>query len=194
MHFLIKYIFLPQVIFSCPALVLRSLSKITTVRIQQKNCITHVAMIPFVSTADYLANADKNANTYPGWFWMGNLHKNIQLRLEFLRAPFWVLHFSVYTLMTFMMMLSVILLSMLMILLSTLNVVRHLICDNKQNWLLNLNLICETLWTGARSGMLISMLEKLNWFCWTGLITQVLLMCKSMGLFWRKNHLLRCWG
>ena len=40
------------------------------------------------------------------------------------------LHFSYYTLMTFLMMLSVILLSMLMILLSTLNVIRHLICGN----------------------------------------------------------------
>ena len=25
--------------------------------------------------------------------------------------------------------------------------------------------ICETLWTRAGSGLLISMLEKLNWFC-----------------------------
>ena len=64
------------------------------------------------------------------WFWMGSLHKNIQLMLEFLKAPFLVLHFSYYTLMTFLMMLSVILLSMLMILLSTLSVIRHLICGN----------------------------------------------------------------
>ena len=48
-------------------------------------------------------------------------------------------------------------------------------------------------WTGAGSGLLISMLEKCNWFCLTGLITQVLLMVKWMGLFLRKN-LLRCWG
>ena len=61
-----------------------------------------------------------------GWFWMGNLHKNIQLMLEFLKSLFLVPHFSCYTLMTFLMMLSVILLSMLMILLSTLNVIRHL--------------------------------------------------------------------
>ena len=47
---------------------------------------------------------------------------------------------------------------------------------------------------GAGSGLLISMLEKLNWFCLTGLITLVLLMWKWMGLFLRKNHLLRCWG
>ena len=51
-----------------------------------------------------------------------------------------------------LMMLSVILLSMLMILLSILSVIRHLICDNNLNWLLNLNLICEILWTGVRSG------------------------------------------
>ena len=35
---------------------------------------------------------------------------------------------------------------------------------------LNLNLIYETLWAGARSGLLISMLGKLN-FCLTGLFT-----------------------
>ena len=45
---------------------------------------------------------------------MGNLHKNIQLMLEFLKAPFLVPHFSYYTSMTFLMMLSVILLSTLM--------------------------------------------------------------------------------
>ena len=65
-----------------------------------------------------------------GWFWMGSLHKNIQLMLEFLKAPFLVLHFSSYTLMTFLMMLSVILIYILMILLSTLSVMRHLICSN----------------------------------------------------------------
>ena len=52
------------------------------------------------------------------WFWMGSLHKNIQLMLEFLNAVVLVLHFSYYKLMTFLMMLYVILLSMLMILLS----------------------------------------------------------------------------
>ena len=61
---------------------------------------------------------------------MGSLHKNIQVMLEFLKAPFLVPHFSYYTLMTFLIMLSVMLLSMLMTLLSTLNVIRHLICAN----------------------------------------------------------------
>ena len=49
------------------------------------------------------------------WFWMGNVDKNIQLMLEFLKAPF-----LEYTLMTFLMVLSVILLPMLMMLLSLL--------------------------------------------------------------------------
>ena len=41
---------------------------------------------------------------------------------------------------------------------------------------LNLNLIYETIWTGTGSGLLISMLENLNWFRLTGLITLELLM------------------
>ena len=104
------------------------------------------------------------------WFWMESFHKKIQLMLEFFKALFLVLHFSYYTSMIFLMMLSVILLSMLMILLSILSVIGHLICGNNLNWLLNLNLIYETLWTGVRSGLMISMLEKLSWFHLTGLI------------------------
>ena len=72
------------------------------------------------------------------WFWMGSLHKNIQLMLEFRKAPLLVLHFSYYILMIFLTMLSVILPSMPMILLS---VIGHLICGNNLSLLLNLNLI-----------------------------------------------------
>ena len=104
-------------------------------------------------------------------FWITGLHKNIQLMLEFLKAPFLVLHFSYNTLMTFLMMLSAILLSMLMILLSILSVIRHLIRGINLNRLLNLNLIYERLWAGSRSALLISMLVKLKWFCLVGLIT-----------------------
>ena len=111
--------------------------------------------------------------------------------LENLKTPFLVLHFSYYTIMTFLAMLPVILLSVLMILLCMLSMTRHLICNNNLNWLLNLSLIYETLWTGVRSGLLISMLGKLSWFRLTGLITMVLLMWKWMGLFLRKNHLLK---
>ena len=41
--------------------------------------------------------------------------------------------------------------------------------------------------------LLISMLEKFNWFHLTSL-TLILLMWKWMGLLLRKNHLLRCWS
>ena len=81
------------------------------------------------------------------------------------------------------------LLFILMILLSVLSLIRYLICD-----ILNLDLIYKTLWTWAGNSLLISMLEKINWFCLTGLITLVLLMWKQMGLFLNKSHILRCWG
>ena len=90
---------------------------------------------------------------------MASLHKNILLMLEFLKALFLVLPFSYYTLMASVMKLSVTLLSMLMILLSILSAIRHLICSNNLNWLLNLNLIYETLWTAVKSGLFISILE-----------------------------------
>ena len=71
----------------------------------------------------------------------GRSSQEFQLMGEFLKASFLVLHFSYYTLMVFLTILSVILLSMLMILLSILSVIRRLIFDNNLIWLLNLNLI-----------------------------------------------------
>ena len=59
------------------------------------------------------------------WFRITSFHKNIQLMLEFLKAPFLGLLFSYSPLMTFMIMLSVILLSMLIMLLSALSVIRQ---------------------------------------------------------------------
>ena len=47
---------------------------------------------------------------------MGNLHKNVQLMLEFLKGSFLFLHFSYYTLMTLLIMLSAVLLSVLTLL------------------------------------------------------------------------------
>ena len=87
--------------------------------------------------------------------------------------------------MTFLMMLSVILQSMLMILLYILSVIGHLICGNNLNWLLNLNLIYETQWTGVRSGLLISMLGRFSWFHLTSLITTA-----STSFFSREVYLL----
>ena len=107
---------------------------------------------------------------------MGSLHKSIQLLLELLKGLHLALHFPYYILRTFLMMLSVLLPSMLMILLSILSVIRHLIFGNNLNGLLNLNLIYETLWAGARSGLLISILGKLISFHLADLITLALLM------------------
>ena len=64
------------------------------------------------------------------WFCVGSLHENIQLMLEFPKAPFLVLHFPYYTLMTFLIILFVVVLSLLVILLSTVNAIRYLICGN----------------------------------------------------------------
>ena len=124
-------------------------------------------------------------------FGFESLHKNIKLMPNFPKDPFLGLLFSCCILMTFLMMLSVILLSMLMILLSIVSVIRHLICCNNLNLLLNLNLIYETLWIGVKSGLLISILGKHSWLHLTGLITMVLLIWKWMGLLLRQIHLLR---
>ena len=76
---------------------------------------------------------------------------------EFLKAPFTVLNFSYYTLMTLVKMLYVMFVSKLMILLSILSVIRNLICGNNLKGFLN-----ETLRTGVRSGLLILMLGKVS--------------------------------
>ena len=104
--------------------------------------------------------------------------------LESLRAVFLVLLFSYYTLMNFMMMLSVKLLFILMMLLSAPIVIKHLLCSSNQNWTLNLNVTYyETLQTGAGNDLLISMLEKISLFHFTSFITLMLLMIIQMNLF-----------
>ena len=109
----------------------------------------------------------------------------------FLGAPL----FLFYTLTTFLMMLYLIFPSLLMILLlSTLNLIGHLICSNNYSWLLNLNLIYETLCIWAGFGFLIFKLGKPYLFRLTGLIPLVLLMWKWMYLSSRKNHLLLSCG
>ena len=90
---------------------------------------------------------------------------------EFLKGPFLGLIFSYYILMTFSTMLSVTLLSTLIILLCT----------------LKLNLTCETLWTEAGSGLLISMLKRLSLVRLTSVITLSLLMRKWICLL-KKTH------
>ena len=106
---------------------------------------------------------------------MGRPSKSFQLMLEFLKAPFLVLHFSYYTLLTFLVMLSVILLSMRMILLSTLK------CDQVSD-LQQLQLVSElesdlrdTVDWG-RKWLVDFNSEKLNWFHLASLIILVLIM------------------
>ena len=61
---------------------------------------------------------------------IAHIMEKTMLILEVLKAPFMVLNSSCYRLMNFLMMLSIILLSVLMILHSTLCVTSHLICSN----------------------------------------------------------------
>ena len=112
--------------------------------------------------------------------------KSIQLMLEFLKAPFLVLHFSFYTLMAFLMILSVTLRSVLMILHSALKVIMHLIFRTFR--------FCFLTWIwpkrhcemGKEMGSWFQCWKKLNWFRLTGLIILVLLMWKWMDLFLKK--------
>ena len=116
------------------------------------------------------------------WIWVfmnGKFFQECPVNSVCAKAPFLVLHFSYYTIMPNLLMLSVIFLSMLMIL-STLNVIGHLIYGNNYSWPLNLNLIYETLWTGSGSALLISLLEKLMLFHLVGVISLIVLMDRSV--------------
>ena len=91
--------------------------------------------------------------------------------------------------MTSLTVLSVMLLYMLMVILCTLTVIRHLIYGSNWTW------ICSTRhWTGGRSGLMISMLEKLIWFHLIGLVTLALLIWKWVGLFMRKKSSFKMLG
>ena len=107
---------------------------------------------------------------------MGSLHKNIPLMMEFLKAPFLVLHFFYYTLMTFLMLLFVILLSMLMIPLSSLGAIRRLICGKKLVLASELKADLQDTGDRDRKWLVDFIVEKLDWFCLTSIITLVLLV------------------
>ena len=125
------------------------------------------------------------------WLWMGSLHKNTQLMLEFLKVPFLVLHFSYYTLMTFPDDI------ICNITIYADDATLYFKCDHASVLWQQLELTSELnlVWdTGAESGLLISVLKNLNWFRLTGQITLVLLKWTWTSLFLMQNYLLRCWG
>ena len=96
-----------------------------------------------------------------GWFSMGSHCRNILLIAGVMQGlTLGPTHF----LMNFLMTLSVMLLSMLMILLCTPSGTGLQLCGNSKSLPLNLNLTYKTLQNGAGSGLLISMLETLNLF------------------------------
>ena len=127
------------------------------------------------------------------WFWMGRLHWNIQLMLEILNVPFLVLHLFYCTWMTHLLMLS-----------DNFNIAIYaddiVLCSNFaqvsdlwQQLELASELQTDLRDTRAGIGLLISVLEKLNLFCMTGLKYLVLLLLKWVVLFSKKIHLLPCW-
>ena len=81
--------------------------------------VRYLALFPLFSVIDGF-----------GSFWMENLHNKIQLMLKFRKALFLDIHIFYYLSMTFPLILSVILRTMLILLLSTISVNRHLICGN----------------------------------------------------------------
>ena len=146
--------------------------------------VSYVALLLLISVIDSFE-----------WFWVGSCHKNIQLMLEFFKAPFVVLHFY---------------------LLYINDLSDDVICDicagdktlyskydQASHLWLQLELTSElesdlqdNVDRSRDSGLLISMLEKLKlyrltglitlkWYRLTGLITLVLLMWKWMGLVLR---------
>ena len=121
---------------------------------------------------------------------MAILHRNIQLMLEFLKAPFLVLHFSYYKYINDF--LDDVICDITIYADDT---TLYSKCDQASDMWQQLELVSElesdlrdTVDWGKK-GFLISVLGKLNWFCLTSGITMVLLMWKCMGLF-----LLRCLG
>ena len=138
----------------------------------------------------YLGFRLKHLALFQLWTALGGSGWKVFRMVEFLKAPFLVLHFSYYTSMAFLMMLSVILLSMLI--LSTLSVIRHLICG--------INLFATELesdlrdtvdwgrkWLDFSAGK--TQLVSFDWSSNNGVIDM-----KIDVSVLEENHLWRCWG
>ena len=124
------------------------------------------------------------------WFWTGSLHKNVQLMLEFFKAPFLVLHYFYYTLMT-LLMLSAILLTIL-----DKDTTLYSKCEQSSDFWEQHELASELEsdlqdtvdWCRKWFADLNAGKTQLASFDWCN--NKVLLMCKWMGMFLRKQHLL----
>ena len=75
----------------------------------------------------------------------GKFLDGYQIKVDLLKASFLFQHFLTYTLINFLTVLSVTLLPILVFLLSTPIMIKHLICDNYNSLILKLNLPHETL-------------------------------------------------
>ena len=124
------------------------------------------------------------------WFWMGSLHKIIQLMLEFLKAPFLVHYLYINDLPDDIIYKIAIYAD---------DATLYSKCDQASDLRQQLELASELepdWWhtvNWGRKWFVDLNVGKLTWFCLTGLIMLKLLMWKWMGLFFRKNQLLRCW-
>ena len=113
--------------------------------------------------------------------------------LEFHKAAFVALHFSYYSLMTFLML-------PVILLICADDTTLKSKCDQASNLWQKLELaselesIYETLWSGAGSGLLNSMLEKIQLVSLDQSNNPGAINVKMVGLFLRKSLLLRSWG
>ena len=89
---------------------------------------TNLSLMEF--QVKYLALFLLSSVIYRFLFFVSNVYKNIQLILEFFKAPFLVPHFTYYTLINFLVMLFAILILMLMISMLKIPLIRHIICGN----------------------------------------------------------------
>ena len=124
---------------------------------------------------------------------MESLYKKIQLMPEFLKALFLVQWFSYYALMIFLMMLYV-------IVIYADDTTLYSNYDQASDLWQQLQLASELKFDlrgsvdwGRKRLIDFSTGKNVNWLCLTSLITLVPLIWKLNGLFFRKNHLLRCW-
>ena len=118
------------------------------------------------------------------WFCMRLLCNNIQLMLVFLNAPWLIVHFAHYALMTPLMLCAISIYAD--------NTMFCSKCKQVSDLWKELELLSELefdLRDTVDRGLLISMLEKINPFCLTCLKQWWVLTWKSVGLLLRKNNL-----